>query len=121
MEEVGRSLEPESRGLGRGDQIGYCLILYPLILAFSLGEKGLLRSRRDSQNQGLIESYRYVNGTAVIHFNLYFPVPGPGVAQAVATDFPAVILPTPGIAHLSATPAVPPTGSVRNDISGPGR
>jgi len=57
------------------------LILYPLILAFSLGEKGLLRldnhlvsclqwlrSSRDSQNQDLIESYRYVNGTAVFWF-----------------------------------------------------
>ena len=57
------------------------MILYPLILAFSLWEKGLLRVRelpgfcllwlrssRDSQNQDLFESYRYVNGTlAVIH------------------------------------------------------
>jgi len=57
------------------------LILYPLILAFSLEEKGLLRlenhlvsclqwfrSCRDSLNQDLIDSFRYVNGTAVVTF-----------------------------------------------------
>jgi hypothetical protein len=40
MEEVERSLEPESRGLGRGDNINATAVLYPLILTFSRREKG---------------------------------------------------------------------------------